>query len=74
MRFRGAGEEILEAARQHGLEGVVAKRADSFYEPKRSRDWLKIKLVNEDDFVICGFLQKEARLLWVADSGTRSGG
>jgi len=57
--FTGSGEEILEAARQYGLEGVVAKRADSVYEPKRSRDWLKIKLVNEDDFFICGFLKKK---------------
>ena len=40
--FQGSGEEILEAARQYGLEGVVAKRADSFYEPKRSQDWLKL--------------------------------
>ena len=57
--FQGSGEEILEAARQYGLEGVVAKRADSPYEPKRSRDWLKIKLVTEQDFVICGFLKKK---------------
>jgi bifunctional non-homologous end joining protein LigD len=57
--FSGSGEEILEAARQYGLEGLVAKRKVSFYEPKRSRDWLKIKLVNEDDFVICGFLKKK---------------
>jgi bifunctional non-homologous end joining protein LigD len=57
--FPGSGEEILEAARQYGLEGLVAKRKESFYEPKRSRDWLKIKLVNEDDFVICGFLKKK---------------
>jgi len=57
--FTGSGDEILEAARQYGLEGVVAKRAGSVYEPRRSRDWLKIKLVNEDDFVICGFLKKK---------------
>lgn len=57
--FQGSGDEILEAARQYGLEGVVAKRADSAYEPKRSRDWLKIKLVNEQDFLICGFLKKK---------------
>jgi bifunctional non-homologous end joining protein LigD len=57
--FQGSGDDILEAARQYGLEGVVAKRADSFYEPKRSQDWLKIKLVTEDDFVICGFLKKK---------------
>jgi bifunctional non-homologous end joining protein LigD len=57
--FQGSGEEILEAARQYGLEGVVAKRSDSPYEPKRSRDWVKIKLVTEQDFVICGFLRKK---------------
>jgi len=57
--FEGSGEEILEAARQYGLEGLVAKRADSLYEPKRSRDWVKIKLVTEGDFVICGFLRKK---------------
>lgn len=57
--FTGSGSEILEAARQHGLEGLVAKRKSSFYEPKRSRDWIKLKLVNEDDFLICGFLKKK---------------
>jgi bifunctional non-homologous end joining protein LigD len=57
--FEGGGNEILEAARATGLEGIVAKRASGLYEPKRSKDWLKIKLVNEDDFVICGFLKKK---------------
>ncbi len=57
--FQGDGGQILEAARLNGLEGIVAKRASSLYEPKRSRDWLKIKLVTEDDFVICGFLKKK---------------
>jgi bifunctional non-homologous end joining protein LigD len=57
--FHGSGEEILEAARQYGLEGIIAKRANSVYEPKRSRDWVKIKLVTEQDFFICGFLRKK---------------
>lgn len=57
--FSGDGAQILEAARQNGLEGIVAKRANSCYEPKRSREWLKVKLVTEDDFVICGFLRKK---------------
>jgi bifunctional non-homologous end joining protein LigD len=35
---------ILEAAREHGHEGVVAKNLTSFYRPgKRSRDWRKLK-------------------------------
>ncbi len=53
--FPAAGEEMLEAAREHGLEGIVAKRANSCYESKRSGEWLKIKIVNEQEFVISGF-------------------
>ena len=53
--FPAAGEEMLEAAREHGLEGIVAKRANSCYESKRSGEWLKIKIVNEQEFVIGGF-------------------
>jgi bifunctional non-homologous end joining protein LigD len=44
--FPGAGQEMLDAARENGLEGILAKHAASCYEPRRSRDWLKIKLVN----------------------------
>jgi len=57
--FAGAGESMLEAARQNGLEGVMAKRADSLYESRRSRCWMKIKVVNEQEFVICGFTHGE---------------
>ncbi len=57
--FAGAGEEMLEAARQHGLEGIVAKRANSCYESRRSREWLKIKIVNEQEFVIGGFTKPQ---------------
>ena len=57
--FAAKGEEMLEAARQSGLEGVVAKRADSRYEEKRSSNWLKIKATNRQEFVICGFTHGE---------------
>ncbi|HEY7391110.1 MAG TPA: DNA ligase D [Bryobacteraceae bacterium] len=57
--FPGAGEELLAAAREHGLEGIVAKHATSRYESKRSREWLKIKLVNEQEFVIGGFTEPQ---------------
>lgn len=53
--FPAAGEQMLEAAREHGLEGIVAKRANSCYESKRSSEWLKIKVVTEQEFVIGGF-------------------
>jgi len=53
--FPGAGAEMLEAARETGLEGIVAKHSSSAYEPRRSREWLKIKIVGESEFAIGGF-------------------
>jgi bifunctional non-homologous end joining protein LigD len=50
------GEALLAAAAERGLEGVVAKRTSSRYAPgKRTRDWLKIKLVRQQEFVIAGY-------------------
>jgi bifunctional non-homologous end joining protein LigD len=57
--FPGAGEALLAAAAEHGLEGIVAKHASSRYESKRSREWLKIKIVNEQEFVIGGFTEPQ---------------
>ena len=57
--FPGAGEEMLEAARENGLEGIVAKHAASAYESRRSREWLKIKIVGEQEFVIGGFTEPQ---------------
>ena len=57
--FPGAGEDLLEAARALDLEGVVAKRAGSAYESRRSREWLKIKIANEQEFAIGGFTQPQ---------------
>jgi len=53
--FAGNGERVLEAAREHGLEGVVAKKLGSAYESTRSRSWVKVKFVEQQEFVICGF-------------------
>jgi bifunctional non-homologous end joining protein LigD len=53
----GDGEAFMRAAADRGLEGVVAKRRASRYEPgKRSRDWLKIKLRREQELVVAGWL------------------
>ena len=50
------GESFFQAAVDLGLEGMVAKRRSSLYEPgTRSRSWLKVKAVQADDFVIGGY-------------------
>ncbi len=49
------GRGLLAAARQTGLEGIMAKRKASRYTGRRSPDWVKIKVTNADDFVICGY-------------------
>jgi bifunctional non-homologous end joining protein LigD len=58
-QFAAEGKEMLAAAKQAGLEGIVAKQADSKYESRRSRSWLKLKARNEQEFLICGFTHGE---------------
>jgi bifunctional non-homologous end joining protein LigD len=57
--FAGVAAELYEAARAQGLEGLVAKRLGSRYQPRRSREWLKIKISHDGDFVICGYTEGE---------------
>jgi len=49
------GEAFLEQVTSMGLEGIVAKKADSRYRGTRSKDWVKIKAEKTGDFVIVGF-------------------
>jgi bifunctional non-homologous end joining protein LigD len=49
------GDVLLDDACASGWEGVIAKRADSVYEHRRSPNWLKFKCVNEQEFVIGGY-------------------
>ena len=48
-------EECFEFAKKNNLEGIVAKKSDSFYTGGRSEDWLKIKNVCRQEFVIAGY-------------------
>lgn len=49
------GEEALKLAADGGWEGIIAKRKSSVYEPRRSKEWLKVKAINEQEFVIVGW-------------------
>ena len=54
------GAALLEASRQMGLEGILAKRRDCPYTPgRRSPGWVKVKNVRRDEFVIGGWLPGE---------------
>lgn len=55
-----SGIALYALAAQQGLEGVVAKRKRSYYFPgKRTKDWVKFKNLQDDDFVICGYIEKD---------------
>jgi len=59
----GHGSQVLDAARAQGLEGVMAKRLDCPYDPgRRANGWLKVKLVQRQELVVCG---------WVPGTGRR---
>ncbi|MCQ4083750.1 non-homologous end-joining DNA ligase [Streptomyces sp. RB6PN25] len=51
------GEAYLRQACERGWEGVIAKRADSRYEQRRSRQWLKFKCGRRQELVIGGFTE-----------------
>jgi len=57
------GAALEQAAVDQGLEGVMAKRADSRYEPgRRSRDWLKVKPgLQRQEFVVAGYTKGKGR-------------
>src|SRR5437868_4413431 len=56
---QGRGAEFHRHACQYELEGTVAKRADKPYRPGRGADWLKVKCLNREEFVIVGFTDPE---------------
>jgi bifunctional non-homologous end joining protein LigD len=51
----GAGKKLFEQVSRRGLEGIIAKRRDSLYQAKRTREWLKIKAHFEQEVVIGGW-------------------
>ena len=57
LLLEASGQHVLEAVRKLGLEGVVAKRKGSVYEPgERSGAWIKQRTDREQEFVIGGYV------------------
>lgn len=75
--FEESGVEFFEAAKKMGLEGIIAKRADSVYlTGDRSKEWLKIKANKRQEMVIGGYTKNDdtsklfsALLVGVYDKG-----
>ncbi len=57
--YAGQGRALFDAAKQKGLEGILAKRATSCYEERRSREWLKIKITQTIDCVVGGYTEPD---------------
>jgi len=54
--FEGEGDQLFAEASRMGIEGIVSKKADSRYVQQRTANWLKVKRVEIDEFVVIGFL------------------
>jgi bifunctional non-homologous end joining protein LigD len=58
--LQGTRKALLEIAHKFGLEGLIAKRPDSHYEPgRRSGAWVKVKITQQQEFVIGGYTPPE---------------
>lgn len=69
------GDVLLRIACEHGLEGIIAKDRNTTYRSGRLGDWLKIKCIQSDGFLIVGYEKSAAsfggigRLLLAARKG-----
>lgn len=67
----------LEKVKKAGMEGIIAKHNSSIYEGRRSKEWLKVKALNEQELAIIGFNPSTAsakeigalHLAYVGDDG-----
>lgn len=73
--IEGKGTALYRIAEQQQLEGIVAKRKDSVYiQGKRTKDWIKIKCLEDDDFIICGYIHKDNNMTSLVLGKHRDGG
>lgn len=63
--FDAPAGEVVSSACRMGLEGVIGKRKDSLYSSRRSRDWIKLKCIQRQEFVIGGFTDPKGSRLGI---------
>ena len=57
----GKGEKLFEAICKEGGEGIISKKAKASYDGRRSKNWLKIKCIQRQEFVIVGWQDSDKR-------------
>jgi bifunctional non-homologous end joining protein LigD len=57
----GRGDELFDAMCKSGGEGIISKKADAPYRGTRTRNWLKMKCIQRQEFVIVGWLESDKR-------------
>ena len=57
------GAALFELVKRQSYEGIVAKRRESrYYFGKRTKDWIKMKVLLDEAFVVCGYIRKTSRM------------
>lgn len=57
------GVALFELTKREGLEGIVAKKKESkYWYDKRTKEWIKCKIMLSEDYVVCGYLLKSNRM------------
>lgn len=58
------GKDLYKLVIKENLEGIVAKKKDSkYYINKRTKDWIKIKNLKDDDYYICGYKEEDDKAM-----------
>lgn len=68
------GAALFEMVKRQSLEGLVAKRRESrYYFGRHTKDWVKMKVMRDEDFVVCGYIRKTSRMASVVLGQYRDG-
>lgn len=68
------GAALFELVKRRSLEGLVAKRRESrYYFGRHTKDWIKMKVLQGEDFVVCGYIRKTGHMANVVLGQYRDG-